>query len=55
MERRNVRAFRDVRGGFGKELDITDIPCPAVLAGTVGNLWIEGWGGPVKMKIKAFG
>jgi DNA (cytosine-5)-methyltransferase 1 len=48
MERRNVRAFRDVRGGFGKELDITDIPCPAVLAGTVGNLWIEDDGKPMQ-------
>jgi hypothetical protein len=38
VERRNVRVFRDKRGGgFGRELDVTNIPCCAVLAGTVGK------------------
>ena len=38
-------ARRDRRGGFGSEGEITDEPSPAILAGTAGNLWIEGANG----------
>jgi DNA (cytosine-5)-methyltransferase 1 len=37
-----VAAFRDRRGAFGKDGEISDSPAPAVLAETAGNLWIEG-------------
>jgi len=35
-----IRFIRDERGGFGSPLDVTEIPCSAILAGTVGNLWV---------------
>ncbi len=37
-----VRAERDDRGAFGNGGDITDIPSPSVLAGSVGTHWISG-------------
>lgn len=37
-----VEAFRDKRGAFGKEGPISDSPSPSIMAGTVGNLWMQG-------------
>jgi len=41
-----MRIYRDKRNGFGRELDVTDTPCCAIIAGTVGNIWIEDDGRP---------
>jgi DNA (cytosine-5)-methyltransferase 1 len=37
-----VEAVRDKRGAFGKEGPISDSPSPAIMAGTAGNLWMQG-------------
>ncbi len=42
-----MRVFRDKRNRFGTTLDVTDIPCCAIIAGTVGNIWIEDDGKPM--------
>lgn len=34
------RAYRDKRGAFGNDGDITDSPAPTVLSGSVGTHWI---------------
>jgi len=36
-----LRAYRDKRGAFGNEGDITDKPAPTVLSDSVGTHWIE--------------
>lgn len=41
MEWGTVRVFRDKRNGFGKILDVLNTPCCTIIAGTVGNIWIE--------------
>lgn len=35
------RAYRDARGAFGNDGDITDRPAPTVLSDSVGTHWIE--------------
>lgn len=37
---KSFRAYRDTRGAFGHDGDCTDMPAPAVLAGSVGTHWI---------------
>jgi DNA (cytosine-5)-methyltransferase 1 len=37
-----VEAVRDKRDAFGKEGSISNAPSPAIMAGTVGNLWMQG-------------
>ena len=41
ISRYAIGAERDVRGAFGQSGPITDEPSPAIMAGTVGNLWIR--------------
>lgn len=38
------RAYRDKRGAFGNEGDITDQPAPTVLSDSIGTHWIVGVG-----------
>lgn len=40
----NVRAYRDKRGAFGNDGDITEQPAPTVLSDSIGTHWIVGVG-----------